>query len=84
MLDKKINDRIQSDYEFLQNAGYKVLGVFLQGSQNYHLEYEGSDIDTKAIVLPGFNDFVLKNMRNSIACGSRDFSASCYYNEVDG
>ena len=59
MLDQKISNRIQSDYEFLKNAGHHVLGVFLQGSQNYHLEYEGSDIDTKAIVLPGFNDFVL-------------------------
>lgn len=59
MLDQKINNRIQSDYEFLQNAGHNVLGVFLQGSQNYHLEYEGSDVDTKAIVLPSFNDFVL-------------------------
>lgn len=30
-----------------------------QGSQNYNLDYEGSDIDTKAIMLPSFSDFVL-------------------------
>ena len=35
------------------------LGVFLQGSQNYNLDYEASDIDSKAIMLPGFSDFVL-------------------------
>ena len=35
------------------------VGLFLQGSQNYGLDYEGSDIDTKAIMLPSFSDFVL-------------------------
>jgi hypothetical protein len=30
----------------------RIVGVFLQGSQNYGLDYEGSDIDTKCIVLP--------------------------------
>ena len=34
------------------------VGLFLQGSQNYNLDYEGSDIDTKAILLPNFSDFV--------------------------
>lgn len=35
------------------------VGIFLQGSQNYNLDYEGSDIDSKLIVLPSFGDFVL-------------------------
>ena len=35
------------------------VGLFLQCSQNYNLDYEGSDIDTKAIMLPSFSDFVL-------------------------
>lgn len=37
------------------------VGLFLQGSQNYNLDYEGSDIDTKAIMLPSFSDFVLNS-----------------------
>lgn len=41
--------------------GYEVVGVFLQGSQNYGLDYENSDVDSKAIVLPKFNDFVLRD-----------------------
>lgn len=41
------------------SKGYEVVGVFLQGSQNYGLAYENSDVDSKAIVLPKFNDFVL-------------------------
>lgn len=51
-----IQQRIESDYQYVESLGYKVLGVFLQGSQNYGLAYEGSDIDTKCIVLPSFED----------------------------
>lgn len=59
MNDNVIFKRIKSDYEYVQSLGYKVLGVFLQGSQNYNLAYEGSDIDTKCIILPSFEDFCL-------------------------
>ena len=55
----KIYDRLESDYNYVKSLGHNVLGVFLQGSQNYHLDYEGSDIDTKAIIIPSFEDFVL-------------------------
>ena len=34
----------------------KIVGCFLQGSQNYGLDYEGSDVDTKLIVIPDFKD----------------------------
>jgi predicted nucleotidyltransferase len=57
--DKRIFDRLKSDFEYVTSLGYKVLGVLLQGSQNYNLDYEGSDIDTKAIIIPSFEDFVL-------------------------
>ena len=57
--EEKIFNRLKSDFEYATSLGYKVLGVFLQGSQNYNLDYEGSDIDTKAIVVPSFEDFVL-------------------------
>lgn len=35
-----------------------VLGVFLYGSQNYGLNTETSDVDTKAIIVPRFEDLV--------------------------
>ena len=57
--DKKIFKRLKSDFDYVSSLGYKVLGVMLQGSQNYNLDYDGSDIDTKAIVIPTFEDFVL-------------------------
>lgn len=34
----------------------KIVGVFLQGSQNYGLDTPNSDIDTKLITLPTFED----------------------------
>ena len=57
--DAKVIERLYSDYEEAQRLGHKVLGVFLQGSQNYNLDYESSDIDTKCIVLPNFEDICL-------------------------
>lgn len=54
----KIDERLKADYKYLQSLGYEVVGVFLQGSQNYNLDTDKSDIDTKAIVLPTFNDFI--------------------------
>ena len=34
----------------------RIVGIFLQGSQNYGLDIEGSDIDTKLIVVPTWDD----------------------------
>ena len=36
-----------------------IVGVFLQGSQNYGLDYEGSDVDTKCITTPTFKEIAL-------------------------
>lgn len=57
--EERINVRLREDFEYITSLGHNVLGVFLQGSQNYNLDYEGSDIDTKAILIPSFEDFVL-------------------------
>ena len=37
----------------------QIIGIFLQGSQNYGLELPTSDVDTKLIVVPSFEDIVL-------------------------
>ena len=57
--NEAIAKRLEHDYLYAKSLGHKVFGVFLQGSQNYDLDYEGSDIDTKCIVLPSFEDIVL-------------------------
>lgn len=56
--ENEVYKRVFAHYQELNNRGFEVVCVMLQGSQNYGLEYENSDVDTKAIVLPKFNDFV--------------------------
>lgn len=60
--EEKIMKRVQEHYDYLQAKGFEIVFLALQGSQNYGLDiYEDdymSDIDTKAVVLPTFGDFV--------------------------
>lgn len=56
-----IMNRLQEHLDAVRQSGQDWVGIFLQGSQNYGLDYESSDIDTKAIVLPSFSDFVLNH-----------------------
>lgn len=37
----------------------EIIGVFLVGSQNYHLNTPESDVDTRALVLPTFQEIAL-------------------------
>ncbi len=37
----------------------RIVGIFLQGSQNYGLDLPTSDVDTKLIVVPTFEDIAL-------------------------
>ena len=70
----KIVTRLHEDYMYLKSLGYKVFGVFLQGSQNYNLDYKGSDIDTKAIVLPTLDDIILNTPATSTTLIKEDNS----------
>lgn len=61
--NKLICDKMTYHVKYLlEKTDYEVVCVILQGSQNYGLdEYTDkyqSDVDTKAIVLPHFRDFV--------------------------
>ena len=38
----------------------KLLGVFVYGSQNYNINTENSDVDTKAILIPTIEDLCLR------------------------
>lgn len=61
----KIMNRLKENYKTVEDMGYEIVGIFLQGSQNYGLSYENSDIDCKTILLPKFNDFVLNRTPTS-------------------
>jgi hypothetical protein len=58
----QIMERVREHYHQVELLGYDIVGIFLQGSQNYNLDDEFSDIDTKAIVLPSFEDLVSNKM----------------------
>lgn len=59
---EKIMKRVKEHYDYLISKGYEIVYLSLQGSQNYDLdiytEEYMSDIDTKAVILPSFKDFV--------------------------
>jgi hypothetical protein len=59
--DEWIMDRLEEHYQEALTIfpKDKILGIFIQGSQNYNLDYVGSDIDTKCIVLPTLEDICL-------------------------
>ena len=56
--DEWIMERVREHWEEALTLFPKdrIVGIFLQGSQNYGLDYEGSDIDTKCIVVPTWED----------------------------
>ena len=59
--DKWIKQRLQEHYEEALTIfpKDKVLSIHTQGSQNYGLDYIGSDVDTKCIILPTLEDVCL-------------------------
>lgn len=59
--DRDILIRLSDHYnESLENfTKNQIVGLFLQGSQNYELDLPGSDVDTKLIVVPNFKDIAL-------------------------
>ena len=52
---------IEKHKDALLNCGFKednILGIFVYGSQNYNLDTPTSDWDTKAIVIPTFDEIL--------------------------
>lgn len=62
---KHISTRLKAHYNYIKSLGYEIVGIFLQGSQNYNLDiYEKdymSDVDTKCIVIPKLDDLIKGN-----------------------
>ena len=56
---KRLHDHFNESLEHFNES--QIVGLFLQGSQNYNLDIPGSDIDTKLIVVPSFRDIALNN-----------------------
>ena len=56
---KEVEERINEHRDELRKLGHDYFFVALQGSWNYGLGYEKSDVDTKALVLPTFREITL-------------------------
>lgn len=61
---KDVYERLKEHYNEAQKLGYEVIGCFLQGSYNYEKNFgditdDKSDVDSKCLVLPSFEDFCL-------------------------
>ena len=59
--DEWVMNRLKGHYEEALTIfpKDKILAIIVQGSTNYGLDYEGSDLDTKCIVLPSLSDICL-------------------------
>ena len=57
LIMKRVQDHYDEALQYFPEE--QIVGVFLQGSQNYELDHEGSDVDTKLIVVPSFRDICL-------------------------
>lgn len=59
--DKWIMDRVREHYnealEYFPED--RIVGIYYQGSGNYGLDVEGSDVDTKLIITPTFEDIAM-------------------------
>lgn len=60
---KSTMERVKEHLEesLLHFSEDQIVGVFLQGSQNYGLDLPGSDVDTKLIVVPSFREIALNS-----------------------
>ena len=58
-------DSMKDHLNYAESKDHKIIGIFLQGSQNYNLQTEFSDVDTKAIVLPSFKSIIVQGKKTS-------------------
>lgn len=61
MTDREIRERMEKHWKKALELypEDRIVGLFLQGSQNYYMEDEESDVDTKLLIVPSLEDIVL-------------------------
>lgn len=65
--DEWIMDKMREHYNdaLAQYPEYRIIGVFYQGSGNYGLDYEGSDVDTKCVLAPSLKELAESKMTSN-------------------
>ena len=58
----KVMQRLQEQYDYIKNFYNEdnLLGIFLYGSQNYGFATDESDVDSKVILIPSFEELCLE------------------------
>lgn len=59
MTERDVMHRVEEHAKEVESLGLDFFFISAQGSWNYDLGYEHSDVDTKATIFPKFEDFVL-------------------------
>jgi hypothetical protein len=85
MDSNKILRRLQEHRAAVEADGQKVIFIGLVGSQNYGLETENSDVDTRAIVVPSVESVIMVRpvisythiMENDEHCDVKQMSEMC-------
>ena len=72
--DKWIMERVQEHYNdaLEQYPEHRIVGVFYQGSGNYGLDYEGSDVDTKCVLAPSLKELAENKATSTTYVRSND------------
>lgn len=60
---KRVDNHYQESKQYFPED--RIVGIFLQGSQNYGLQTPVSDVDTKLIVVPTFNEIAFNQKPQS-------------------
>ena len=65
--DEWIMDKMREHYNdaLTQYPEYRIVGIFYQGSGNYGLDYEGSDVDTKCVLAPSLKELAESKMTSN-------------------
>lgn len=60
---KRVKEHYNEALEYFSED--KIVGIFLQGSQNYQLDTEFSDVDTKLVIAPTFTEIAMNKQPSS-------------------
>lgn len=62
-IQSRVEEHMREALQFFPQS--RIIGIFLQGSQNYGLDIEESDVDTKLIVTPTFKEIAFNHKPHS-------------------
>lgn len=68
MIDMELKARVMEHYKDALKLypEERIVGIFLQGSQNYYLDDEESDVDTKLLVVPTLDEIIFNKKPVSV------------------